>query len=121
MAQRAINWELGSQDEAANDPDCIAPTVLPVFKPHVVRRVGVIKAYSAHKRYGLVEVADENSDAIFDIDDVIACDQPKLDCGQTVTFHAVAGPDGLAAKDIRIDATTLPPMPAEAMLLKGWR
>ncbi|NOT41266.1 MAG: cold shock domain-containing protein [Alphaproteobacteria bacterium] len=121
MAQRAINWDLGPQNEAANDPDCIAPTVLPVSKPHVVRRVGVIKAYSARKRYGLVEIADAHSDAIFNIDDVNPCDQPNLDCGQTVTFHAVTGPDGLAAKDIRIDATTLPPMPGEAMLLKGWR
>ncbi|MFM9862734.1 MAG: hypothetical protein ACKVRO_03925 [Micropepsaceae bacterium] len=121
MAQRAINWDLAPKDEAANDPDCIAPTVLPVFKPHAVRRVGVIKVYSAQKRYGLVEIVDEHSDAIFDIDDVNPCDQPNLDCGQVVTLHAVAGPDGLAAKDIRIDATTLPPMPADAMLMKGWR
>ncbi len=121
MAQRAINWDLAPQDEPANDPDCVAPTVLPVFKPNVVRRVGVIKVYSAQKRYGLVETVDEHSDAIFVIDDVNPCDQPNLDCGQTVTFHAVAGPDGLSAKDIRIDATTLPPMPGEAMLLKGWR
>ena len=121
MAQRAINWDLATQDEPANDPDCVAPIVFPMSKPHVVRRVGVIKAYAAHKRYGLVELAGEHGDAIFDIDDVNPCDQPNLDCGQTVTFHAVTGPDGLAAKDIRIDATTLPPMPAEAMLLKGWR
>lgn len=121
MAQLAINWDLAAQDEPANDPDCLAPTVLPVFKPHVVRRVGVIKVYSAQKRYGLVEVADEPGNAIFDIDDVKPCDQPNLGCGQTVTFRAVIGPDGLAAKDIRIDATTLPPMPDETMLLKGWR
>ena len=121
MAQRAINWDLAPQEEPANDPDCIAPTVLPVFKPHVVRRVGVIKVYSAQKRYGLVEIADEHSDAIFNIDDVNPCDQPNLACGPTVTFHAVTGPDGLAAKDIRIDATTLPPGPGQAMPLKGWR
>ncbi len=121
MAQPAINWDLAPQNEPANDPDCIAPTVLPVFKPHVVRRVGVIKVYSAQKRYGLVEIADEPSNAIFEIDDVSPCDQPNLGCGQTVTFRAVTRPDGLFAKDIRIDATTLPPMPGEAMLLKGWR
>lgn len=121
MAQRAINWDLAAQDEPANAPDNVTPIVFPVAKPHVVRRVGVIKAYSARKRYGLVEVADAHSDAIFDIDDVSPCDQPNLGCGQTVTFRAVTGPDGLAAKDIRIDATTLPPLPGEAMLLKGWR
>lgn len=121
MAQRAINWDLSAQEEPANDPDCIAPTVLPVFKPHVVRRVGVIKVYSPQKRYGLVEIADEQSDAIFNVDDVNPCDQPNLDCGQTVTFHAVAGPDGLAAKDIRIDLTTLPPLPHDALVQKGWR
>lgn len=121
MAQRAIDWNAAPHDEPANDPDCAPPIVVPVFRPHATRRVGVIKVYSPHKRYGLVEVADERSDAIFNVDDVDPCDQPRLDCGQTVTFHAVSGPDGLAAKDIRIDGTTLPPLPHPSLLQKGWR
>jgi cold shock CspA family protein len=121
MAQRAINWDVAPEGDAAIDPDCIAPTVLPILKPHVTRRVGVIKAYTPRKRYGLVALADDPNDAIFDIDDVDPGDQPKLGNGLTVTFHTVDGPDGLAAKDIRIDFTTLPPLPGESMLLKGWR
>jgi cold shock CspA family protein len=120
MSHSAIDWELASQDPVI-DPDVLAPAVLPIFKQHVTRRVGVVKAYSPRKTYGLVETADEHGDAIFNIDDVDPCDRPKLDNGQTVTFHTIAGPDGLAAKEIRIDATTLPPMPDPAMLAKGWR
>ena len=119
MAYSAMNW-VAPQDETAND-DCTAPTVLPVFKPLPTRRVGTIKAYSPQKRYGLVEVTDEQSDAIFEIDDVSPCDQSKLGCGQTVTFLTVHRADGLAAKDIRIDLTTLPPLPNDTMQLKGWR
>lgn len=121
MAQSAINWDVAPQDDPAIDPDCLPPTVIPIFKPHITRRVGVIKVYSPLKRYGLVEVAGEADDAIFDVDDVCPCDQAHLGCGQTVTFHAVAGPDGLAAKDIRIDVTSLPPLPHPSMLQKGWR
>jgi cold shock CspA family protein len=121
MAQRAINWDVATQGDPAIDPDCVPPTVIPIFKPHVTRRVGVIKAYTPRKRYGLVALAGDPNDAIFSIDDVDPGDQPKLGNGLTVTFHTVDGPDGLAAKDIRIDFTTLPPLPAESMLLKGWR
>ena len=121
MAQRAINWDVAPKDDPANDPDCVPPTVMPIFKPHVTRRVGVIKAYAPRKRYGVVALANDPNDAIFSIDDVDPCDQPKLGNGLTVTFHTVDGPDGLAAKDIRIDFTTLPPLPNESMLLKGWR
>jgi cold shock CspA family protein len=121
MAQRAMNWDVAPQDDPAIDPDCMPPTVLPVFRQNATRRVGVVKVYSPQKRYGLVEVVDERSDAIFDVDDVNPCDQAHLDCGQTVTFHAVSGPDGLAAKDIRIDLTTLPPLPHPSLLKKGWR
>jgi cold shock CspA family protein len=121
MAQRAINWDLAPHDDQAADIDCVPPTVIPIFRPHATRRVGVIKVYSPQKRYGLVEVVDLHSDAIFNVDDVNPCDQPRLGCGQTVTFHAVSGPDGLAAKDIRIDGTTLPPLPHPSLLQKGWR
>ncbi len=120
MAQRAINWDIAPQSNG-NDPDNLVPSVLPIAKPQATRRVGVIKAYSPRKSYGLVESACNAGDAIFNIDDVVPCDRPKLDSGQTVTFHVVNGPDGLAAKEIRIDATTLPPLPDETRLLKGWR
>ena len=60
-------------------------------------------------------------DAIFNIDDVAPCDRPRLNCGQTVSFELVVGPDGHAAKQIRIDTTTLPPGPDEKHASKGWR
>jgi cold shock CspA family protein len=120
MTHSVIDWEVSVQSDLAFDPEIVAPAVLPIFKPQATRRVGVIKSYSPRKSYGLVETADEH-DAIFNIDDVAPSDRGRLGSGQTVTFQAVTGPDGLAAKEIRIDATTLPPMPDAAMLAKGWR
>ena len=117
MAQRATS----KASVNGKDADNLVPSVLPVTKPRVTRRVGVIKAYSPRKSYGLVAGAGEESDAIFSIDDVAPADRTRLDSGQTVTFHVVKGPDGLAAKEIRIDATTLPPLPDETAILRGWR
>ena len=117
MAHSA-NRDIASQEREA---DALAPAVLPVFKRAETRRVGVVKSFSPRKTYGLVETADEQMDAIFNIDDVDPSDRPKLGSGQTVTFHMVIGPDGLAAKAIRIDGTTLPPLPDDSMMLKGWR
>ena len=120
MAQRAINWDV-APISGNKDPDNLLPSVLPRAKPRITRRVGVIKAYSPRKAYGLVESAGESIGAIFNIEDVAPADRTRLDSGQTVSFHVVHGPDGLAAKEIRIDATTLPPLPDETMHLKGWR
>jgi cold shock CspA family protein len=119
MSHSAIDWTIAPQGEP--ERDLTAPAVFPVFKPVEHRRVGVIKTYSPRKAYGLVETADEHSAAIFNIDDVAPCDRARLGNGQTVTFHTVYGPDGLAAKSIRIDATTLPPLPDDTMLSRGWR
>ena len=119
MSHSAIDWDVAPQGEP--DRNLGGPAVLPIFKPHATRRVGVIKSFSPRKTYGLVETADEHMDAIFNIDDVDPCDRQNLDSGQAVTFFAVKGPDGLAAKAIRIDATTLPPAPNDTMMLKGWR
>lgn len=121
MAHRVIDWELSAQKSHGMDPETVAPAVMPIFKPQVPRRVGVVKAYSPRKTYGLVQTDDEHVDAIFNIDDVAPSDRGRLGRGQTVTFRTVTGPDGLAAKEIKIDATTLPPMPDADMLAKGWR
>ena len=120
MAQRAITWDIAPTN-GSKDPDNLVPSVLPIAKPRVTRRVGVIKSYSPRKSYGLVAGAGEADDAIFNIDDVAPADRQRLDSGQTVSFHVVNGPDGLAAKEVRIDATTLPPLPDETMLSRGWR
>jgi cold shock CspA family protein len=119
MSHSAIDWDVAPEGEP--DLDQSAPAVLPTVRPHATRCVGVIKAFSPRKSYGVVEMPGEHAAAIFNIDDVAPCDRPNLDRGQAVTFFAVKGPDGLAAKAIRIDMTTLPPWPDDAMLQKGWR
>lgn len=120
MAQRAINWDIAPDSDLPPDSDIQAPIVLPISRPRATRHVGVIKAYAPAKVYGLVASAG-TADAIFIIDDVAPCDRARLDRGQAVTFEVVEGPEGHTAKQIRIDATTLPPPPGEALLSKGWR
>ena len=69
----------------------------------------------------MVATTAQPCDAIFNIDDVAPDDRARLNCGQAVTFEMIAGPDGPSAKQIRIDGTTLPPPPDDAMISKGWR
>lgn len=97
------------------------PVVLPVRKPAMTRHVGVVRAYSPPKLLGLVidEVGAE--DAIFCIEDVAPGDRGKLALGQSVSFHVVTERDGLIAKHIRIDTTTLPPPPTDMLISRGWR
>jgi cold shock CspA family protein len=97
------------------------PVVVPAPKPRVTRRVGTVKSYSPSRVYGLVETTSSQGDAIFRIDDVAPGDRARLDSGQSVTFEMVEGPDGLAAKHVALDTTTLPPLPDETAMLKGWR
>jgi cold shock CspA family protein len=120
MTQSAIDWELAPDGEQV-DAGLLLPAVLPRVKKPSTRRVGVVKLYSPRKSYGLVATTEQPCDAIFNIDDVAPGDREQLNCGQTVTFEMVAGPDGHAAKQIRIDATTLPPPPDDALISKGWR
>lgn len=97
------------------------PVVLPVRKPAVTRHVGVVRSYSPPKSLGLVidEVGAEN--AIFYIEDVAPGDRGNLALGQSVSFQVVTEPDGLIAKHIRIDTTTLPPPPTDMLISRGWR
>jgi len=121
MTQHAIDWDVASECEQGFEAGLPVPAVLPVMKARPMRRVGVVKLYSPAKSYDLVATTAQPCDAIFNIDDVAPGDRARLNCGQTVTFEMVAGPDGHAAKQIRIDATTLPPLPDDAMISKGWR
>lgn len=121
MAHSAINRDVAPEFEARIDARIYVPVVLPRPKVRVTRRVGTVKAYSPSRVYGLVEPAALDSAAIFCIEDVAPGDRAQLDSGQSVTFEMVEGPDGCAAKHIRLDATTLPPPPNEAMISKGWR
>lgn len=121
MAQSAIDWEVAPDSSATYDPDNQWPAVFPIARAPVVRQVGVVKAYTPAKVYGLVEDLAGRCDAVFCIDDVAPGDRSKLGCGQTVTFEMVEGPDGRAAKQIRIDLTSLPPPPHAGLISKGWR
>jgi cold shock CspA family protein len=115
MAQRALEWDTASE----GDPDTQPPIVVPIRKLRLTRQVGVVKDYAPPRTYGLV--ASEKGDALFSIEDVAAADRAKLFAGQTVTFEIVDGPDGQTARQIRIDATTLPPPPPGDFFSKGWR
>lgn len=115
MAQRSY-----IASDADLDSDILPPIVVPVVKRRLTRHVGVVKLYAPTKTYGMVAGAGVG-DAIFNIDDVVACDRAKLDNGQPVTFEVIDGPDGQTARQIRIDVTTLPPPPDEGLVLKGWR
>ena len=121
MAHSAITWDVAPEYEARNDARIYVPVVVPRPKARATRRVGIVKAYSPSRVYGLVEPAARDSAAIFCIEDVAPCDRAQIDSGQFVTFEMVEGPDGFAAKRIKLDATTLPPPPNEAMISKGWR
>ena len=121
MAQSAINWDVAPECEPKIDAGIYVPAVIPSPRVRVTRRVGVVKAYSPSRIYGLVEPVGRDSAAIFSIEDVIPADRASLDSGQSVAFEMVEGPDGHAAKHIRLDATTLPAPPDDAMISKGWR
>lgn len=121
MTQSAIDWEVAPTSDAIYDPDNQWPTVFPRRKAQVRRMVGVVKAYTPAKVYGLVEDSASGDDAVFCIDDVFPSDRSKIDRGQPVTFEVVDGPDGRSAKQVRIDLTSLPPLPDPALISKGWR
>jgi cold shock CspA family protein len=118
MAYSAINRDIAPASESTG---IYVPVVMPSPKIRATRRVGTVKAYSPLKTYGLVAAAGRDGDAVFCIDDVAAADRPRLDRGGSVSFEIVQGPDGCTAKRIKRDATTLPPPPDDAMMLKGWR
>lgn len=120
MAQSALDWDVAPQCDTNYDDDIRPPIVLPIVKRRLTRRVGVVKQYAPSKSYGMV-VGPSVGDAIFSIDDVVACDRAKLNSGQPVTFEVVDGPDGKCARRIRIDLTTLPPPPDAGLVSKGWR
>lgn len=121
MTHSAINWDVAPEFEPRLDGGIYMPAVIPSPRARVTRRVGIVKAYSPSRVYGLVEPAARDNAAIFSIEDVAPADRAKLDSGQSVTFEMVDGPDGCTAKHVRLDATTLPPPPNDAMISKGWR
>jgi len=118
MVQYAIDWEVAPEGDTT-DRDNLPPIVVPIPRRRLTRHVGVVKLYAPAKTYGLV--ASDTGDAIFNIDDVAACDRATLGNGQTVTFEVVEGPDGQTARRIRVDGTTLPPRPDAGLVSKGWR
>ena len=118
MVQHAIDWDVAPEGDTY-DTDNLPPIVVPRPRRRLTRHVGVVKLYAPAKSYGLV--ASDTGDAIFNIDDVAACDRAALDNGLAVTFEVVDGPDGQTARRIRIDGTTLPPQPDAGLVSKGRR
>lgn len=94
---------------------------MPMRKPQPVRRVGTVSAYFPRKAYGVL--IDENGagEALFTSDDVNPEDRHRLVPGMTVTYLALLDREGTAAKQVRIDRTTLPPPPPDQFFTKGWR
>jgi len=119
--ERAMDWDVAPAYGPGMAGGASAPTVLPAARRKPTRFVGIVKDYTPRKAFGLVEAMSKQGAAIFNIEDVVPSDRARLGLGQTVTFEMVAGPDGAAAKQIRIDGTTLPPPPDDEMISKGWR
>jgi cold shock CspA family protein len=119
-------WDIAPEGGKSDPSDATGPlvpwpTVLPVQKPKAIRRVGKVKSLAPRKNLGLLIDDNGGSDALFTFDDVVPADRAQLTQGQTVTFIAVIGCDGVHAKQVRIDSTTLPPPPPELLFTKGWR
>jgi cold shock CspA family protein len=121
MTQLAITRDHAPEFELKTGGGIYVPAVIPSPKARATRRVGTVKSYSPTRIYGLVEPASRDCHAIFRIEDVDPADRAQIDSGQSVVFEMVDGPDGRAAKHIKLDATTLPPPPDDAMISKGWR
>lgn len=124
MAQSAMNWDVAPEGGNSGLPDNnvhTPSTVMPVRRPRLTRRVGTVRSFSPPRTLGLVIDEDSATYAIFSIDDVEPCDRNRIALGQTVSYLAVLEADGLAAKHIRIDTTSVPPPPSDALISKGWR
>lgn len=126
MAQRAANWDVAPEGGSTASSDFRSPvvdwpTILPVNKPRAIRRVGTVQTLAPRKNLGVIIDDTDAKDALFSLDDVDPSDRGKLANGLSVTYIAVIGPDGVTAKQIQIDRTTLPPPPPELFLSKGWR
>ena len=126
MTPSAMYWDIAPEGGKPDPSDAQHqlvpwPTVLPVHKPRAIRRVGTIRNLAPRKNLGLLVDDHNGDDALFTFDDVAPTDRSLLATGQTVTFIAVIGHDGVHAKQVQIDSTTLPPPPPEPLFNKGWR
>lgn len=126
MAQRASSRRGTPAPEASSiwnpDADCVGwPPVLPHNRPREIRRVGTIKAWHPRKNFGVLLDDSGTGDASFTHEDVAAKDRHLIEPGLTVSYIAVIGSDGVSARQLRVDNTTLPPPPPDMFILKGWR
>lgn len=95
--------------------------VMPTPRPHPVRRVGTIRSLCPRKNMGVLIDSSSGDNALFTMEDISPADQPTLCEGDLVTYIAVAGPDGLGARQLQRDCTDIPPPPSEILMARGWR
>lgn len=103
----------------ADRTDC--NSVLPKIRPREIRRVGTVKSWHPRKNLGVVVDMGGTGDAIFSAEDVAPADRQRIEAGMTVTYIAVVSRDGVIARQLRPDNTTLPPPTPDTFILKGWR
>lgn len=126
MAQRAprrkhTSDNANSENSGAGNVIFDWPITFPASRQRSNRRVGTIRAWHPRKNFGLLVDENGTGDATFTMDDVAPCDRTRLGVGNTVTYLAVIDRDGVSARQVRADSTTLPPPPSDAFILKGWR
>lgn len=95
--------------------------VMPAARPRTIRRVGTICTLSPRKNLGVLIDASSGGNALFGYEDISASDRQDLREGDTVTYVAVVGPDGAAARLVCRDYSNLPPPPSEILMARGWR
>jgi len=126
MAQRASSRRgaPAADNSSIRSPDAEHSNwnaVLPERRPREIRRVGTVKAWHPRKNFGVVLDDNGTGDATFTREDVTPCDRERMECGLTVTYVAVIGRDGIVARQLRVDDTTLPPPTPDTFILRGWR
>ena len=121
MAPRASASKSSTPGSVDTGPALAWPVVMPVRKPQLVRRVGTVSAFFPRKAYGVLVDENGGGEALFTADDVLPEDRHRLASGVTVTYLALHERDGVSARQVRVDRTTLPPPPPDQFFTKGWR
>jgi len=126
MTQRASSQRDAPAPDSASvrNPDADRSdwnSILPQRRPREIRRVGTINSWHPRKNLGVVLDEGGTGNAVFTSEDVAPSDRNRIEAGMTVTYIAVVSQDGIVARQLRADDTTLPPPTPDTFLLKGWR
>ena len=95
--------------------------VMPAARPRTIRRIGTIRTLCPRKNLGVLIDTSSGGNALFAYEDISASDRQDLREGDTVTYVAVVGPDGAAARQVCRDLSDIPPPPSEILHARGWR